>query len=517
MSQQAVDKIEQRFNALAEKTDPTIWGTPKQLIKLSQQIEQTDIYLARRVLQRVRNLQPDNPKIVRELTRLSNEIATKAKLTQTSSSTETSTQSLSDKPIEIHSDTKADKQQVHPQEKVSIFSSLAALKAYVANHSQAKNISQSWFLFLVVPFVLFAFYQFIWAAPRYESRAQLIIQQPDGMSTMDPSMALLSGLGVGSNSTADTQLAKAYIHSEDMLKFLQSKYNIQQHYHDGGDIFSRLSNNSTIEDLLQYYIDHTAVEIDDKSGVIKVLVQGFTSEFASQLTQAIVDRAEWYVNSIGHQLADAQLEFIRGEHQQIEIRLRDAQKSILAFQQKNNLLDPEAEGAAFQQITYGLEKEVATKSAELIGLKSVMTGKAPQVVILESELNALKNQLELERERLSLQGKSSSNSTSLVRGGNSSSAMANGNAVSEVLAQFADLKIELELALKGYTSSEISLDKARIEAYRQLKYLVVVESATFPEDNKYPKTLYNILLFLALQLMLYGIGKIIIATAKELR
>jgi capsular polysaccharide transport system permease protein len=79
MSQQAVDKIEQRFKALAEKTDPTIWGTPKQLIKLSQQIEQTDIYLARRVLQRVRNLQPDNPKIVRELTRLSNEIATKAK------------------------------------------------------------------------------------------------------------------------------------------------------------------------------------------------------------------------------------------------------------------------------------------------------------------------------------------------------------------------------------------------------------------------------------------------------
>ena len=38
MSQQAVDKIEQRFKALAEKTDPNIWNTPKQLIALSQQI-----------------------------------------------------------------------------------------------------------------------------------------------------------------------------------------------------------------------------------------------------------------------------------------------------------------------------------------------------------------------------------------------------------------------------------------------------------------------------------------------
>ncbi|GGP85130.1 lipopolysaccharide biosynthesis protein [Shewanella ulleungensis] len=508
MSQQAVDKIEQRFQALAEKTDPNIWNTPKQLIALSQQIELTDIYLARRVLQRVRNLQPDNPRIVRELTRLSNEIATKAQLTQTSSSEETLNKNMLDTKLE--SDT-------HNSEQSSIFSKITVLAANTSNYAKAKKINQPWFLLLVIPFILFAFYQLVWAAPRYESRAQLIVQQPDGMSTMDPSMAILSGLGVGSNSTADTEIAKAYIHSEDMLKFLQAKYNIQQHYHEGGDIFSRLSNNATIEDLLQYYIEHTAVEIDDKSGVIKVLAQGFSPEFANKLTQAIVDRAEWYINSIGHQLADAQLEFIRGEHKQIEVRLRDAQKSILAFQQKNNLLDPEAEGSAFQQITYGLESQIASKSAELKGLKSVMTGKAPQVVILESELNALKNQLELERDRLSLQDTNGTSVSAVTSSTNSNAILAKGTAVSEVLAQFADLKIELELALQGYTSSEISLDKARIEAYRQLKYLVVVESATFPEDNQYPKTLYNILLFLVIQLMLYAIGKIIIATAKELR
>ncbi|XQF90906.1 hypothetical protein ACOBV8_06040 [Pseudoalteromonas espejiana] len=84
---------------------------------------------------------------------------------------------------------------------------------------------------------MFAFYQLIWAAPRYESRAQLIIQQPDGMTTMDPSMAILSGLGVSFSSTADTEIAKAYIHSEDMLNYLQAHSNIQQHYYEGGDFF----------------------------------------------------------------------------------------------------------------------------------------------------------------------------------------------------------------------------------------------------------------------------------------
>lgn len=488
MSQQAVNTIEQRFSELHKKTSPEVWNNADELFKLSQQLEKTDIYLARRVMQRVRILQPDRPKIKMHLKRLSDEVALHAKQTQTSTSTEPSTKQSENKKNSEEKNNKLD----------NFFSKLN-------NNFSSKKWAQPWVLLLAVPFVLFAFYQLVWAAPRFESRAQLIIQQPDGMATMDPSMALLSGLGVGGNSTADTEIAKAYIHSEDMLNYLQTHNNLKEHYQNGGDVFSRLSSDASIEDLLKFYIDHTTVEIDEASGVIKILVQGFTPEFANTLTQAIVNRAEWYINSIGHQLADAQLQFIRLEHAKVEQRLRDAQKSTLAFQQKNNLLDPEAEGLALQQITYGLEGQIATKSAQLKGLRSTMTEKAPQVVILAAELNALKTQLELERDRLSTQQGTNNNIKN------------SGTSVSEVLAQFSDLKIELELALKGYTSSEVSLDKARIEAYRQLKYLVVVESATLPQDNKYPATLYNILLFAVLQLMLFGIGKIVLATVKELR
>lgn len=477
MSQQAVEKIEQRFTELGLKTDKAIWDNGEELIGLAQQVEQNDVYLARRVMQRARNLNPKNEKINKELARLTNKVNSKAKQTQTSTSTE---------------------QNVKPNIKQSAIAKLN-------NKRGLHLLTKQWFVLLVVPFVLFAFYQLALAAPRYESRAQLIIQQPDGMSTMDPSMALLSGLGVGGSSTADSEIAKAYIHSQDMLNYLQQHSNLKAHYQQHGDIFTGLSSDASSEDLLNYYIDHTTIEIDEDSGVLKILAQGFTPEFANNLTKIIVSRAEWYINSIGHQLAEAQLQFIRLEHAKVEHRLRDAQKNILAFQQKNNLLDPEAEGLALQQITYGLEGQIATKSAQLKGLRSTMTDRAPQVVMLEAELNALKTQLELERERLSQQGSEPTNTTT------------NNRAVSQVLAQFSDLKIELELALKGYTASEVSLDKARIEAYRQLKYLVVVETATLPQDNKYPNSLYNILLFAVLQLMLFGIGKIILATAKELR
>jgi capsular polysaccharide transport system permease protein len=61
------------------------------------------------------------------------------------------------------------------------------------------------------------------------------------------------------------------------------------------------------------------------------------------------------------------------------------------------------------------------------------------------------------------------------------------------------------------------LEKSRIEAYRQLKYLVIVESPTQPQEAKYPEVFYNISLFLALTLLIFGIGRIVIEKVAELR
>ena len=75
----------------------------------------------------------------------------------------------------------------------------------------------------------------------------------------------------------------------------------------------------------------------------------------------------------------------------------------------------------------------------------------------------------------------------------------------------------MELALQADTFSHVSLEKSRIEAYRQLKYLVTVESPTQPRESEYTEVFYNISLFLVISLMLFGTGRIVIATVTELR
>ncbi|MEI6894564.1 MAG: lipopolysaccharide biosynthesis protein, partial [Colwellia sp.] len=333
---------------------------------------------------------------------------------------------------------------------------IAAVKHFLNQPIILKLQSQSSFVKMVIlPTMFFACYQIFLATERFESQAKVIVQQPDSMATMDPGMAFLSGLGVPTGGS-DAELVKAYIYSNDMIKYLNETLGLRAHYSQAFiDFFSRIHDDDSSEKLYEYYQDHIEVIIDESSGVININSQGFDGEYAQKLTNAIVNRAEWFINSIGHQLAKAQLTFIQGEHKRIEQRLAEAKKQLLIFQQKYNLLDPMAEGMAMQKITYTLEGQIAIKQIEIRTLKAIMSEDSPQVKALINELLALNDQLMDERNKLSKSGQEEIS-------------------VSEILSRFTDYQIQMELALQAYTSSQISLEKSRIEAYRQMKYLIVV-------------------------------------------
>mgnify|MGYP001498678288 CR=1 FL=1 len=131
MSQQAVEKIEQRFTELGLKTDKAIWDNGEELIGLAQQVEQNDVYLARRVMQRARNIDPTNQYIQKELTRLTNKINNQQGKAQTSTSTEQNTK---------------------PSVK-------QAAMAELNNKRGLHLYTKPWFVLLVVPFMLFAFFR----------------------------------------------------------------------------------------------------------------------------------------------------------------------------------------------------------------------------------------------------------------------------------------------------------------------------------------------------------------------
>ena len=74
------------------------------------------------------------------------------------------------------------------------------------------KLKSPFFLFVLIPLLCFSFYQTVNVIPIYESRAKLIVQQPDGMATMDSSMLLLSGFGVSVPGITDVVRISQRIH-----------------------------------------------------------------------------------------------------------------------------------------------------------------------------------------------------------------------------------------------------------------------------------------------------------------
>ncbi|MFT2091662.1 lipopolysaccharide biosynthesis protein [Paraglaciecola sp. 2405UD69-4] len=479
MTDKTIQDVEERFLALRKQYSEKQWNDAEILNKKVDELVQSDIALAYRLMQRVKNLLPgaESNKQLSHLKQLM----------------------LIEHPelMALHSSNSSTGDKVKEGAKLAVDKLRVSAKA-----ANWKELLKPFTLFVLIPFVLFAFYQIIWASDRFESRTQVIIKQPDGMNTLDPAMAILSGFG-GTPTANDNELVKAFIESTDMIEYLETELDIRTHYSDSAwDFFSRLKSDATREDLHKYFSSMVEVESDDASGLITISVQGFEPIFSQQLAKTIVNKAEWYINEIGHVLAKEQLAFVQNEHLMVEQRLQKAKGELLAFQRTHDLLDPEAEGLAFQQITYQLEGQIASTQAKLSALLSGMSEKAPQVMQLRAELNSLEGELVAQRARLSRGSKNND---------------LDNQSVGQILAKFSDLKINLELALTAYTSSQVSLEKSRIEAYRQLKYLVTVETSTLPEEAKYPEVIYNLMLFLAVLLMLFTIGKIISATVNELR
>lgn len=355
-------------------------------------------------------------------------------------------------------------------------------------------------LLLVLPWLTYAFYLIFWAAPQYESQSQLIIRSSDGGSSFDPSSLLMSAGVASSGFSNESQLVEAYIGSADMIKYLDDTIGLRAHYmSDDADFFSALSSSHKQEDFYRYYLDHIEVSVDSASSVITLRTRAFSPQYSQQINQAIVNKAEQFINNINNNLAKSKLSFAKGEHEIVENKLQQAKTEILGFQSKYNVLDPTAEGAAFQQISFSLEATLAQKKAELSTISTMMSDSAPEVINIKRQIGALQQAINEQKEKIS---------TTDTQG--------NSLSVSELMAQYSNLQVQLQLSIQAYSSSLITLENARVEAYEKLQHLVTVESSTLPDDNKYPTVMYNLVLLGVILLLTYGIVRLIVATIREL-
>lgn len=349
-------------------------------------------------------------------------------------------------------------------------------------------------VYLLMVFVIL--YYLLIAADRYVSSISVSVRSIN--NDIAPVSGLASLVGINTGAREDVLFLKQYIHSLDMLNKLDKEIQIKSLYESQKkDLFFLLPSSASQESFLKFYQNRVKIVFDDTSGLLQINVEGFSPQDAKTIAQAILKESELFVNEISRSAAREQMMFAEQELLKAKTRLQNAKNELLTFQSRYGVFDPLKQAEAKANLTTGIESKIAEKETQLTTMQTYLNENAPQIVMLKSEINALKKQLAKE--------------TSKIISSNNSKRLNN------LAAKFQDLTIEAQFAQDAYTVALASVETTRIESSRKIKQLVIIQGASEPQSPEYPKKLYNIITIFAILSMVYGIIKLIVSIIEEHR
>lgn len=345
----------------------------------------------------------------------------------------------------------------------------------------------------LISIVVVSFYWLAWAEDRYVSRATVVLESPQ---IAQPELSF-SSLLTGSKNDSDLLLLREYLLSVDMLKQVQDELDFRTHYSENGDVFASLWNaEAPIEALHEYYLKRVSVEMDEYAGVLEVRAEAYTPEFANELVALLLKAGEQHMNEMGQRLATEQVEFLESQLERLDDRLEEARSGLLAYQNEHGLVSPTATVESLNQVVATLEGELARLRAQKNALRSFSSASSAEVVRVESEIAALREQIDSERSRL---------------------AQATGDSLNRTASEYKTLELKAEFAQQTYSNALAALESTRIEAARKLKQVSVLQSPLFPEYPTSPKRLYNATVFAIVAIFLAFIASMLMLIIRDHR
>ena len=351
-------------------------------------------------------------------------------------------------------------------------------------------------VFVVIPTLVTAVYYGFIASDIYISEAKYSVRSNSESGTSGFLQSVVS-LGNQDNSLEDTLIIQEYISSRDMLVELDKRLGLREHFSSKNlDILSRMDDDSSTEDFLEYYRKMTEIGVDSSANIITIRTHSFDPQMSQNIAREIIDLSEKLVNKLSDRIVNDSLQFARSELENAENLVRAANDSLTKFRSESHSIDPGQETSAVLGIVTSMETQLAIARAELNEKSSFMRTDSPQIKVLRGKVNALSSQVIKERKRLNSGEGSDVDYTKLIDG-------------------YAPLLLEQELTKLRYTSTLTSLEAARIEAQGKQRYLISFVAPNIPDEALKPERLYSILVtFFGLSIM-YAIGSLVWAAIKD--
>jgi len=347
-----------------------------------------------------------------------------------------------------------------------------------------------------IPTMVATIYFGLFASDIYVSESRFAIRSAKAGTSVTGLAAILSSPMV-SGSGQDTSVVADYTHSQDMLKRVLEQLDITSHYsNDDVDMLSRLDDDATDEQLLEYFKEHVMLVRDSASDVLTLKVRAYEPKMAQQLAQLIIELNEKLVNTLSSRIEEDALKTARNEVDRASEKVFQASSQMTNFQNTNASLNPAAESSAILGVVTGIETKLVEARAALSEKRAYMRDTSPEVITLKNRVNALSRQLRLEKGRVVGDGDQ-------------------GQQMNNLIESYQPLLLEQEMAQQQYASALTSLEVARVEAQRKKQYLITFIEPNLPDEALEPKRLNEIITVLLFSFLAYLIGGLMWSALKD--
>ncbi|PVA05240.1 capsule biosynthesis protein [Thalassorhabdomicrobium marinisediminis] len=346
-------------------------------------------------------------------------------------------------------------------------------------------------MFVILPTLAAGYYFYVVATPMYGTKSEFVIQQAESTGASG-----LGGLfqGTGLATQTDSTTVQSYMTSREAFLRLDEDHGFIEHFSDPSiDPIQRLEEGASNEAAYAVFQDHVQIGYDPTEGILKMEVIAADPQKSQEFSEALIGYAEEQVDQLTQRVRSDQMEGAMLEAEQAEERRQEALAALVAVQEE--IQQPDATGA-----TASLQQRITTLQIELdqerLSLASLLNNRRPN----EAQVNATQSQITLLENQINdLRGQLSS--------GDGGSIVSNN-------ARLRQAEENYLIAVQKVQAASASLDTARIEANRQVRYMSISVAPIAPDEATYPKAFENTLLAF---LILSGIYLMISLTASILR
>lgn len=354
-----------------------------------------------------------------------------------------------------------------------------------------------------LPTLLAGIFYGLIAAPQYAVEVRFAVR--GGTTIAGPSggtelISSLAGFGNSGSTLTDAYIVMDFIKSREIIEKMRPLVDIRAVYsHPSADFLMRLDPGVEIEEVVDYWRNMIEVNLETISQIITIRVRAFTREDSARVAEGVLAFSEDLINGLSERARLDTLKFSEQEVRRTEDRLRVNRSLVRQFRDQQQEIDPLKKAETQLSLLGRLDSDLSAARARMSTLRRYMQANAPSVTYLETQIRALEQQVGQERAKL----------------GKGADILTGSITLSGQVAAYEELLVEREFAEKAYVSALSTLEKARVDAAQQQRYLATFVRPSLPQEALYPKRLLNTLTVLGIATLLWTLSVLIIYAIRD--